>query len=75
MSKPYFFRTQNRCEPEEVAERFRRIAEEHGATFINARMPDGGRSWFQFPELGTPFNEAKAERILAAIGEAEDEEE
>lgn len=49
-------------------ERRDRIARQHGACFVYAQIPgDGWRSWYAGPNLGHPFNDALAARVLEAV--------
>jgi hypothetical protein len=47
------------------------IAEKHGASFTNPRLPgDGDRYWFSGPNRGEPFDGQLARRVLAAVDAA-----
>lgn len=53
--------------PDDVAEKIDRIAREHGARFVNPRMPEGPRFWFTVRSWGEPFDSATAREVLEAV--------
>lgn len=51
-----------------LSKKVEKIAEKHGATLVNHTEPGGfKRHWFAIPNRGSPFDQAKASEVLAAI--------
>lgn len=46
------------------------IANEHGADFTAADMPEGPRYWFACRNLGEPFDSRTAREVMGAIAAA-----
>jgi hypothetical protein len=50
-----------------LVEQIDAIATKHGGGFTCVQLPDGWRFWFEVPNLGHPFDNTNATRVLEAV--------
>lgn len=57
--------------PGHLSSKVERAAEEAGGTLVNYTEPSGERRhWFACPNMGAPFDQDRAERVLTAAWRA-----
>ena len=66
----YMFGVGAGCVSDDLEEQIDAIAREHGASFINARLPDGDRHWFTCENRGAPFDSQTADAVMDGLRSA-----